>query len=166
MSTLKQHIQLGEKLLKSYTLKQHIQLGEKLLKSYRTIIDEISLVNSKKELLIRNRTYCDCGIGILLDIEKRKLEEKILTIEGKLSESRKRYMEEFELDSAECNQHFDSVLSKAKAYFGREPKGISDKLEELIKRWEFAKNDIEQEEKNDIYFEIKGIIEFFKKQKK
>ena len=135
-------------------LKQHIHEGEELLAKYQHIIRRIDTAPEEP-----------VGIKVLLDIEKIQLEKKITNIEGKLSQARKQYMEEFEKDSAECNLRMEEILSKAKKYLDREPKGISDKLSELIKRWEFAKDDIEQEEKNDIYFEVEGIIGFFKKQK-
>ena len=137
------------------TLKQHIQRGEEVAGKYRDLIERMDTASTDTE-----------KIDILLVIEKIRFKERMINIEDKLFKSRKQYVEEFEKDSAECNLRMEEILSKAKNYLDREPKGISDKLSELIKRWEFAKDDIEQEEKNDIYFEVEGIIGFFKKQKK
>lgn len=141
------------------TLKEHIQSGEKLL-------DELTLI--RKQI----NTYFDAEDGkertlppilLLLKIEGLKLNERIFNIESQLAKLRKQYAEELEMDSLECNEDFEKVMEEAKKFYGREPKGVSDKLVELANKWETIKDDWTQEDKNDIYFEIKGVINFFRK---
>ena len=140
------------------TSKQKIEEGEKLFAEYDGILTGINEMQSAFDL--------EKAITLLLKVEKIKIAERREKIKERLDEKKKEYLEEFEKLSQECNLQMNNLVAQAKTYFGKEPIGISAQMEDLVKKYEEKKSDIEQEEKNFIYEELKGHCRFMKKKSK
>lgn len=140
------------------TPKQKIEEGEKLLSEYEGILTGINEVQEKFDM--------EKALSVVIRIDKIKITERRDKIKERLDEKKKEYLEEFEKLSQECNLQMNNMVAQAKTYFGKEPAGISAQMQDLVKKYEEKKSDIEQEEKNSIYEELKGHCRFMKKKVK
>ena len=131
--------------------KETITTGEALLAKYNGLIKEIDDAGDVTLVLLR----------VLAKIAKSEFSERIDSIQKKLSALNKQYMIEFEKDSAVANKNINSIILKARQYIGKEPLGVSSKIAEAVKKIE-ADNFMDQESKNDIYFELSAHIDFLK----
>lgn len=138
------------------TLRQVIKESETKLKTYKDFVDTIEMLNVNKN---DKKT-----LEFLLGIQKLELESKIMNVEGRLAKAKKDRLWEMEQQSSECLVKIGGVVLEAKKYVGQDPVGVTDKLLPLIDRF---RNDgvwmsMSQEERNDVYFELKGHLNFLK----
>ena len=131
--------------------KETITTGEALLAKYNGLIKEIDDAGDVTLVLLR----------VLAKIAKSEFSERIDSIQKKLSALNKQYMIEFEKDSAVANKNINSIILKARQYIGKEPLGVSSKIDEAVKKIE-ADQFMDQEVKNDLYFDLAAHIDFFK----
>lgn len=137
------------------TTKESIQAGEELLKRYQSIVDASEGKYSIAPMTIEDK------INILLAIEKDKLVERIKTISGRLVPLKKQYLLEFEMESAEANLRAESIVSQLRGFFGKEPKVITEQVENEINNHNLKEN-LSQEERNEFYGRMKGHLNFLK----
>ena len=141
--------------------KQQIINGEKLYHQYKFITEGIDkVVGEQGDNALQFEVFMKDAMLILLAIEKVTYTERINQIVPKLEQLKKQYAVEFEKESAEVNVQMEKVIENAKKYIGQEPLAISAKIADCIARTEEGAMD--QERKNDIYFALKGHVNFFK----
>lgn len=142
------------------TTKESIQVGERLLDGYKKMMERMNDAQTIDEVL-----------ACLRDIEKEKLNERIVNIEAKLAPLRKQYLVEFEKQSAEANMRIDSVIKEGKKWDGKEPLTITNELMNEITSFELYNMDangqkddrvMPQEMRNEIYSKIVGHLNFLK----
>lgn len=145
-------------------LKDEIAEGEALLKKYKDILAGIAKLprpeptDGSAELTMADHHYK--GTLLVLDIESIKITDRVPQIEKRLAELKKQYDLEFEKTSTEVNARMGIVLNEARQYRGMDPVGISSKIEALVGRYN---EELEQEERNDIYDQLKGHNAFMRK---
>ena len=98
--------------------------------------------------------------SILLQIEKVKLKEAVTLIEQRLVKLNKEFLVSFEKESQEANEKMPTAIMLGQKYVGNEPMAISSEIERLIA--EVKAGEMDQERKNDVYFELFRHINFFK----
>ena len=137
------------------SLKQSIEHGEALLKNYgdtlSTLVDIEKNYDNEK------------AVRFLISIQKIEFEDRAENVKKRLAKIRKEYIFQFEKDSAEANVGLWAIVVVAKKYIGQEPRTITDLLAPLIKYYYDNKDNFSQEERNDLYFKLKGHINFLKK---
>lgn len=133
-------------------LEQEIKTGEGFLKAYRETLAKMQTLNEKKD--------DKATLYFLLDLIKSEYEGKCLSVETRLLQLKKEQVLEFERMSAESNMNMSKVLTRAKEFFGRDPKSVTAKMESLYHEYKPFMN---QGRKNEIFFELKGHIDFLTK---
>lgn len=139
------------------TTQESIQTGEKLLATYTGILTKI------EEAIKPNPSILPAAV--LLEIEKINFSERVAKIKERLEILQKKHLNEFEIDSKNTNLNIDALVERAKRYIGKEPLGISEKIQEAVAKWE-AVEFMEQGEKNELFVELEGHVNFFKKKLK
>ena len=135
-------------------LRDKIKDGEARLETYKKIIGDIQGWNATGRDVA-------AGLHILLSIHELQYTEKYRTIQAQMGPLRSDYLVEFEKESQEVNTKMEALLTEAKKYSGKEPLNVTQKIDDLVHLVEHVK-DMEQERKNDTYFEIKGNLDFVK----
>lgn len=133
-------------------IKQDIQQGEAVLKSHRDTLEKIKVLEEKKD--------DKAMLEFLVAMYKADYEGKCLSIEARLSNLKKQRIIEFEKESAEANAKMDDILKQSSVWFGKEPLGITKALGDACAS---VVPFMDQEKKNDLYFEIKGHLIFLSK---
>lgn len=133
-------------------LEQEIKEGEAVLAGHREALDKMKLLEDRKD---------DKGmLFLLVDIFKSDYEGKCLSIQTRLAMLKREQVMEFERRSAESNMNMDKILTRTKEFFGKDPKSVTAKMEALYHEY---KPFMEQGRKNEIFFELKGHIDFLTK---
>lgn len=138
------------------TLRQKIRSNESKLKTYIEFLDTITLIQENKDDKAAIEFLVKCQI---LDFESR-----IKNVKENLEKDKKVYIVEFEKQSAECNFLIQDVVREVCKWIGREPLGVTENIKPLTDK--FKKDafwsELSQEERNDVYFELKGHLNFLK----
>jgi hypothetical protein len=132
-------------------LKQQIQQGEQMLTEYNGILEKIKTLQEVKD--------DKAMLEFLLDIQKLEIESRALNVSAKLAKLKNDYALQFERDSAICNISIDKLIAEGMKFTSTigYPEAIINKIRTLISAWNI---DLDQEKKNDIYFELKAAIDF------
>lgn len=133
-------------------LEQEIKQGETILAEHKEALSKMKHLEEKKD----DRAM----LLFLVDIFKADYEGRCLSVETRLARLKKERLLEFERMSAESNMNMSKVLTRAKEFFGKDPKSVTAKMESLYHEY---KPFMEQERKNEIFFELKGHIDFLTK---
>lgn len=136
------------------TLKEQLIQGNAILQSCKDMLTKITELEQNKN--------DKATLEFLLDIQKLEFEDRVKNTEARLEQIKKQFLIEFELQSAEANSKIEVVIFDAQKYIGKEPKNITDKIQPLIDMWDASKPYMEQEKKNDLYFELKAHLKFLK----
>lgn len=143
------------------TLKQQIESNDSRLKQYKDFLDAIDLLEQSKD--------DKKAIAFLLDVQKLEFSGRVERGEAEQERLKKQYMVVFEQESAEANSQIDKIIELLKKYVGKEPRGVTDKIQPLIMEYNLLKNSeagLSQEKRNEIYFELKGHYMFLTKKMK
>lgn len=125
--------------------KQKILQGEVLLKENQKYEEQVMGAGSFEAMKL--------ALGFLF-------QERILNLQSRLAKLKEQWAVEFEKESVEANSRFPAVLANAKKYIGREPKAVSAKIQAIIRLHESG-DGIEQEKKNDDFYELIEHVRFF-----
>lgn len=109
--------------------------------------------------LISKSCDIEAKINAIISILKYNLEDEIRTIEHKIPALKSNWIQSFEAESAEVNHKLGGALMMAQKLVGQEPLVITDKIGELIPKLKAAED---QEEKNDLFYEMMGHVNFIK----
>ena len=116
-----------------------------------------------EEILIKEQQRLDkIRNGNLADVLQDLIVERMGTTTSRLEKLRGQYAVELENESAEVNTKIFEMIMNANRYIGKEPVAISDKIKALVEEFRANKDTIDQERKNDLYFELGDHIAFFK----
>lgn len=124
--------------------KKQLLIGEKLLAENQKYEEQVMSSTSFEALKL--------ALGFLF-------QERILNLQSRIAKLKEQYAVEFEKESAEANSRMPAVLANAKKYVGKEPKAVSDKIEAIIERHTTAT--VDQEQKNDDFYELIEHVRFF-----
>jgi len=136
--------------LKTMTLKQLIKFNDDRLKQYKDFVDTI-------DVLMKNKDDKK-SIELLLEIQKLEFEGRIERGESEQVRLRKERVLEFERESMETNSKITEMIEKASKFIGKDPIGVTSKIGPLIDSYNV--DNLTQEMRNDIYFELKGHYYF------
>ena len=139
-------------------LKAQIKANEEKLKQYRDFIDTI-------DLLVENKDDKK-AIEFLLKVQFLEFTGRIERGEKNLDALKKQRMLEFELESAEANLRMDKLIPEISKWIGKDPVGVTVKIEPLVKAYESEKDGITQERRNELYLALKSHYEFLTKKLK
>ncbi len=128
------------------TLKQTIAHGKEKLKTYRDFLDTIKVLMENKD--------DKKAIEFLLEIQRLDFEAKAEFSENKLALLEKQRMAEFELESSETNAKISKLILEVSKFIGKDPVGVTSKIGPLVDS--YNTDNLTQEMRNDIYFELKG----------
>lgn len=137
------------------TTKQSIEYGENLLREQRSILEKIILLQESKD---DKRT-----LEFLLEYLRLDLEGKADESEKKLERLRKQYEVEFEKNSYVVNSQIDWLVSNVSDWIGGEPVSVTDRVSDVVAAYEKEKAGMSQEQRNEIYFELKRHYDFLTK---
>ena len=137
------------------SLKQNIDHGEALLKNYSDTLTTLEDIEKNYDN--------EKAVRFLISIQKIEFEDRVANVKKRLAKIQKEYIFQFEKDSAEANSGLEPIIEAAKKYVGQEPLSITNLLLPLIKYHFENKDNFSQEERNDLYFKMKGHINFLKK---
>jgi len=91
------------------------------------------------------------------------LEGKADESEKKLERLRKQYEVEFEKNSYVVNSQIDWLVSNVSDWIGGEPVSVTDRVSDVVAAYEKEKAGMSQEQRNEIYFELKRHYDFLTK---
>lgn len=137
------------------TLKQQIAQNEEKLKQYREFIDTIDLLIETKD--------DKKSLEFLLKIQFLEFTGRIERGEKQQELLKKQRMVEFEAESAEANLRIDRMAVELSKWIGKDPLGVTCKIEPLVKAYEAERDGISQERRNELYLEMRGHWEFLTK---
>lgn len=132
-------------------LEQEIKEGENILAGYSEALEKMRALEEKKD--------DKAMLHFLVEIFRADYEGKCLSVATRLARLKKDQVFEFERRSAEANMNIEKILTRTKEYVGKEPKSVTSKMEALYLEY---KPFMEQGRKNEIFFELKGHIDFLK----
>lgn len=132
-------------------LKQQIQQGEQMLTEYNGILEKIKTLKEVKD--------DKAMLEFLLDIQKLEIESRALNVSARLAKLKNEYAIQFEQDSMKCNIHIDKLIQQGMKFIEGigYPLEVIKKIRTLIAKWDM---DLDQETKNNIYFELEGAVNF------
>lgn len=128
------------------TLKQLIKFNDDKLKQYKDFVDTI-------DVLMKNKDDKK-SIELLLEIQKLEFEGRIERGESEQVRLRKERTLEFERESMEANSKIAEMIEKVSKFIGKDPIGITKNIGPLVDS--YNTDNLTQEMRNDIYFELKG----------
>ena len=140
-------------------LEKHQALNKKVLEESQVEIpaDNPSVILKVVNQLLKFQNF---DLDFKLQKQKEKLEEMELR-------SQTTYAMNFEKQSRECNLNIDLILQKAEKAKGQNEVApvIKDKVTELIEKYKTENETMDQEAKNELYQELKQLVQFIKKSK-
>lgn len=113
--------------------------GEDLQKRNNEMFEKIATAATVEEL--------KAPLGMLYDERMKNVEKRLVDLRG-------RYAVELEKESAEANSRFPAVLVNAKKWIGKEPKQISDRIEDIVAKYEVPTGTYDQETRNDDFYDL------------
>ncbi len=133
-------------------LKAQIAQNEEKLSKYKKEVEDINDL-----LRIKNDPK---SVEFLLNLRKMDKESAIAIGESKQEILKKQRMAEFELESAEANLRLDKLITEISKWIGKEPMGVTSKIGPLVEAYKAEMVGISQERRNELYFELKGHLNF------
>lgn len=134
------------------SLKQQIAQNEEKLKQYRDFVDAIDLLEQSKD--------DKKAIAFLLDIQRLEFSGRIERGEKNLEILKRQRMVEFETESAEANLRMDKLIPEISKWIGKDPVGVTCKIQPIVEAYGREKGDYTQEQRNEVYLELRGHWKF------
>lgn len=138
--------------MNSKNTKKQLEAYQMRITEYENIIDNIALIQANKD--------DKKAVELLLELQKIEFEGRMDRGKTELAMLKKKYVAEFENDSAEANQEIDNLINKITPFVGKEPIGVTMHVKPLLDAYAAEKENITQERRNDIYSELKGHYMF------
>lgn len=134
-----------------------IKEGDARLKAYGDFLDTIDLLKQNRD--------DKKAVEFLLDMRRLDFEEKIRNTKSKLEQYKKEYVKEFEITSAECNSKMEYLVEASSKWIDKDPVGVTVKIKPLVDKYKDRGiwKGFTQEQKNDVYMELKGHYNFLTK---
>jgi hypothetical protein len=134
------------------SLKKQIEQNNEKLKQYRDFVDAIDLLEKSKD--------DKKAIAFLLEIQKLEFTGRIERGEKQQAILEKQYLAEFEAVSAEANLRLDKLITEISKWIGKDPIGVTSKIQPLVEAYGREKGDYTQEQRNEVYTELSGHYKF------
>lgn len=144
------------------TTKQNLANGEEALKQVTDTLTALAEIDDALGTPLPDDAQ-GRATKFLISIQLIEFESRKQTITIKLAKLRKEYVLEFEKQSIEANNHMPTVIAQAKPFIGKPPLQITELIAPLIEYCEEHGDDITQEDRNEVYFKLKGHVNFMQK---
>ena len=137
------------------TTKQSIEYGENLLREQRITLERIELLKESKD---DKKT-----LEFLLEYLRLDIAGRIADSERRIVGLKRQYEVEFEKNSYVVNSELDGLISDVEGWIGKEPVSVTEKIAMVVEAYHREKAQMSQEQRNEIYFELKRHYDFLTK---